>query len=229
MSKGFIVGNGGGDVLYSIPCVYPEGSILTCKDEAGTIELKASNTKGLWIFSLPFPGTWIVTATDPADPTNTDSETVEITKEGQSVSVELSFKLWLYKDGNTYDAITGGWQVNIGKLTTTQMIVGTNGTHTQNSLQTKKANIDFSAYKTLAAHVVSNTVGEWLIFGIGNANALGGSSDAVTYAEKITYNKETGWMYLDISAVNAGMALLVAYPSGQAAIDQIYATKEVLT
>ena len=102
MSKGFIVGNGGGDVLYSISCVYPEGSILTCKDEAGTIELKADDQSGLWIFSLPFPGKWTVTSVDPADSTKTKSQTVELTAEGQSVSVELRYELVLFDNGTIH-------------------------------------------------------------------------------------------------------------------------------
>lgn len=112
MSKGFIVGNGGGDILYSISCVYPEGSELTCKDEAGTIELKANNTSGLWIFSLPFPGKWTVTSTDPTGTSKPASKTVEITKEGQSEKLELSYNIILFdsETGGDNTSITGGWE-----------------------------------------------------------------------------------------------------------------------
>lgn len=80
-----------------IRTTYPEGSICTCSNGARTLE--ARDTSGYMMFILPTIGIWIVTATDPADPTNTDSETVEITKEGETVSVDLSYRTYLYKNG----------------------------------------------------------------------------------------------------------------------------------
>lgn len=93
-----------------IPATYPEGSICTCSNDTRT--LKAKDTSGYMMFTLPAIGKWTVTATDPADPTNTASKTVEITKEGESVSVELSYKLWLYKEGDQCVDVTGGWSLN---------------------------------------------------------------------------------------------------------------------
>lgn len=91
--------NAGGGVSTKgfIQATYPEGSICTCTN--GTRTLKARDTSGYMMFILPAIGKWTVTATDPADPTNTDSETVEITKEGETVSVELNYRLYLIKDG----------------------------------------------------------------------------------------------------------------------------------
>lgn len=37
---------------------------------------------------------------------------VSITTDGQIVAIELSYLLWLYKSGNTYNAVTGGWSVS---------------------------------------------------------------------------------------------------------------------
>lgn len=87
-----------------ISVTYPAGSTCTCTD--GTKTLKLKNTSGQGIFLIPYAATWTVTCTDG---TNTKSESVEITSEGQSVSVELSYSLWLYKDGDTCDSVTGGW------------------------------------------------------------------------------------------------------------------------
>lgn len=50
---------------------------------------------------------WTITATDG---TNTASTTVLITT-NKAYEVVLKYKLWLYKNGNTYDSTTGGWQV----------------------------------------------------------------------------------------------------------------------
>lgn len=52
-------------------------------------------------------GKWTITATDG---TNTASTTVLITT-NKAYEVMLGYKLWLYKNGNTYDSTTGGWQV----------------------------------------------------------------------------------------------------------------------
>lgn len=88
----------------AIAITYPAGSTVTVTD--GKITYTAPNTNGSALFIIPYAATWIVTATDG---TNTKSESVEITSEGQSVSVELSYSLWLYKDGDTCDSVTGGW------------------------------------------------------------------------------------------------------------------------
>lgn len=212
------------EVFATITVTYAEGKTVTCTD--GTTTLTAKTTSGSWQFGVPHAGEWVV-----SDGTN--SQTVNITTHGQSESVELKDPvLWLFKNGDQCVGVTGGWQVNVGQITSTQMIIGTDGTHTKNAIQTKNTNIDLSEYKTLAAHVVSNTIAGagWFIFGVGKASAIGGYGGAnQTYAEKAVYNQQTGWFYLDISAVSNAMSLLVAYASGEVVVDKIYASKEVLT
>lgn len=78
----------------AITVTYPAGSTVTVTD--GKITYTAPNTSGGALFIIPYAATWIVSATDG---TETASETVEILTEGQSVSVELSYTLWLIKDG----------------------------------------------------------------------------------------------------------------------------------
>lgn len=88
----------------AIAVTYPAGSTVTVTD--GKITYTAPNTNGAALFIIPYAATWIVTATNGTD---TASETVEITTEGQSVSVELSYELWLYKNGDECVDVTGGW------------------------------------------------------------------------------------------------------------------------
>lgn len=104
-------GGGGVSAKGFIQTTYPEGSICTCSD--GSRTLKAKDTSGFMMFLVPYIGTWTVTVTDPADPTNTESQTVEITKEGQSVSVELSYTLYLYHSGDECVKETGGWGTSL--------------------------------------------------------------------------------------------------------------------
>lgn len=98
--------NADGDVKASafIFATYPVGSTCTATDGSRTLKLK--DMSGYGIFYVPYAATWTVTATDGVE---TTSSTVEITKEGQAESVVLSYTLWLFKDGNQYTGITGGW------------------------------------------------------------------------------------------------------------------------
>lgn len=109
MGNCFITRRGGGtSKAYAVIGVtYPAGSTCTCTDGAKTLTLK--NTSGQGIFIIPYAATWTVTATDG---TNTNSKSVEITSEGQSVSVELSYALVLF-DGGDNTSVTGGWTYTI--------------------------------------------------------------------------------------------------------------------
>lgn len=91
----------------TINITYPAGSTCTCTD--GTTTFAAPDTSGTWACIVPNAGTWTAAATDGVENT---SETVSITTDGQIVAIELSYLLWLYKSGNTYNAVTGGWSVS---------------------------------------------------------------------------------------------------------------------
>lgn len=90
----------------TINITYPAGSTCTCSD--GTTTISAPDTSGTWTCIVPNAGTWTAAATDGVEST---SESVSITTDGQIVAIELSYLLWLYKSGNTYNAVTGGWSV----------------------------------------------------------------------------------------------------------------------
>ena len=85
---------GGAKAFALIGVTYPEGSTCTCTDGAKTLKLK--NTSGQGIFLIPYAAIWTVTATDG---TNTKSESVEITSEGQAETVELTYEFVLYDNG----------------------------------------------------------------------------------------------------------------------------------
>ena len=89
-----------------IAVTYPEGSACTCSN--GSLIFTDENTNGQVIFNVPEIGTWTVSCTDG---TNSKSVTVEITAEGQCESVELSYALILFDDGDN-TAVTGGWDIN---------------------------------------------------------------------------------------------------------------------
>lgn len=101
-------GGGSGNAFAYIGVTYPAGATLTCTD--GTRTLRAKDTTGLYVFPVPYAGTWTVTATDG---TNTDSERVSITRLWQDAVVSLVFfDGTIFDHGNLYSAVTGGWIVN---------------------------------------------------------------------------------------------------------------------
>ena len=83
-------GGGSGDVYAFIICTYPAGS--TCTASNGTRTLTAPDTSGSVVFDIPTPSStpesWTVTATNGV---NTATQTVSITYDGQSVSVNLAY------------------------------------------------------------------------------------------------------------------------------------------
>ena len=86
-----------------IAVTYPAGSVCTCV--SGTKTLKARDTSGKALFNVTV-GEWTVSCTDGTD---TASKAVSITSEGQAVSVELSYRLYLYKNGDKCTDVGGNW------------------------------------------------------------------------------------------------------------------------
>lgn len=80
-----------------ITVTYPEGSTCTCSD--GNTTLTAPTTTGSWLCKVPNAGTWTVTATDGSD---SDSEDVIITTDGESQSVTLIYALVLFSTSEEY-------------------------------------------------------------------------------------------------------------------------------
>lgn len=70
----------------TINVVYPAGATLTCTD--GSTIYTAETTTGSYAFNVGNTGTWTIKAVDGAEEESID---VEITTDGQSESVELSF------------------------------------------------------------------------------------------------------------------------------------------
>ena len=78
-----------------INITYPAGSTCKAVHTDGT-ELTAPDTSGTWSCIVPSAGTWTVSCTDG---TNSKSESVEITSEGQSESVTLNYSVEIFNGG----------------------------------------------------------------------------------------------------------------------------------
>lgn len=88
----------------TINVTFPAGSIVECRQ--GDYVIATTNTSGQHSFHVPYPGTWTVSCTDGTDTAETS---VEITENGQTVSIALSYQLVLLDGANTFDDVTGGW------------------------------------------------------------------------------------------------------------------------
>ena len=96
---------GGGTKLFAaIGVTYPEGSVLICSK--GTKTLTAKTASGQWVFAIPEAGTWTVTATNG---TNSKSQSVEISSEGQFEAVELKYATYIYEQGVTQVTFVKTW------------------------------------------------------------------------------------------------------------------------
>ena len=78
----------------TINVTYPAGSTCTATD--GVTTLTAPDTSGTWVCVVGNTGTWTVTATDGE---KEKSETVEITTDGQSETIAISYNVFLFKEG----------------------------------------------------------------------------------------------------------------------------------
>lgn len=134
----------------TINITYPAGSTCTCSD--GTTTLSAPDTSGTWACIVPNAGTWTVTSTSGAE---TDSKAVTITTDGQSISVELSYALFLFKPNAPSDIIAGEWEMPVNSTVTAEAeltVKSVNNYNGKRSISARtKGRIDLTEYSTLQA------------------------------------------------------------------------------
>jgi hypothetical protein len=134
----------------TINITYPAGSTCTCSD--GTTTLSAPDTSGTWACIVPNAGTWTVTSTSGKE---TDSKTVTITTDGQSISVELSYALFLFKPNAPSDIIAGEWEMPGNSTVTAEAeltVKSVNHFNNNRSISARtKGQIDLTEYSTLQA------------------------------------------------------------------------------
>lgn len=86
-----------------IGVTYPEGSVCTCSN--GSVTLTAKDTTGKALFVIPTAGTWTVKAVKGSQ---SASKAVSITAEGQVETVELTYGLYIFKNGS---GLTSGYSI----------------------------------------------------------------------------------------------------------------------
>ena len=153
-----IIGNpimlgGGAKAFAVIGVTYPAGSVCTCTDGTKTLTLK--DTGGQGFFLIPYAAVWTVTASDG---TNTKSQSVEITSEGQNESVELGYELEIFANGVINESVTGGFD-NSSRLTIVDnnLKIFYSNIGSGSADVTTKNSIDISDYDNVKLDVVSTT------------------------------------------------------------------------
>lgn len=150
----------------TINVTYPAGSVCTATD--GVTTLTAPDTSGSWACVVPNGGTWTVTATDGA---STKAETVDITQEGQELSIELSYRFYLFMEGH---GMQNGFnfEASLSSYTSADnnRITYNNNCQVWGAFQIKP-NIDMSIYKSICFDV--DVEATWqsgsysLVYGVG--------------------------------------------------------------
>lgn len=118
MGEAFITRRGGSSakVYAVIGVTYPTGSTCTCTDGAKT--LTAKDTTGRALFVIPYAGTWTVTAVSGSQ---SASKAVSITAEGQVETVELTYGLYIFKNGS---GLTSGYSIKSNSLISAPTVSG---------------------------------------------------------------------------------------------------------
>ena len=199
-----IIGNpimlGGAKAFAVIGVTYPAGSVCTCTDGSKTLKLK--DTSGQGFFLLPYAATWTVTCTDG---TNTKSQSVEITSEGQSKSVVLSYQLYLFNNGVVsgiaWDEESKGGDTGRASSSVSNTIsLSASGYwesifYSSDVTRGTSDSIDLSAYSTLKFNVSA-------ISSYGSSKIYIGTTALGKDTNISNINRNTGVVSIDLSAIN---------------------------
>ena len=96
----------------SIIITYPANSNCVVTNSGGQTVASDTNTGSstkTWTATVNATGTYTVTATATDGSGKSKSTTVNITTDGQSESVTLSYLIYYYNSGDQCTAVTGGW------------------------------------------------------------------------------------------------------------------------
>lgn len=170
----------------TINITYPAGSTCTCSD--GTTTLSAPDTSGTWVCTVPNAGKWTVTSTDGDKSKSGDAL---ITTDGQTESVTLIYITYLFKDGETYDSLTGGWQ---GTIDSEKKAIRLDAAAGKTNSVWTKSKVDLTNFSTVSARTNSNaSIG----FNIIIASAINTSGQVATASLNGTETE----LSLDISSI----------------------------
>lgn len=209
----------------TINVTYPVGSTVTCT--CGTVQLVSTqieDANGSATFCVPNAGTWTVTATANDGSGDTANKAVEITAEGQSVNVELSYRYYLYNNGvAAFDFGWGSGGQGAVSFNDDHILINTNSYPTW---ITTKAMINRGEFTKLGITcVLSDSPGAGVRFGFSNSNSDIHSNIESKFIASTTIT-ESGEQtaYADLSSVSESAYIVVmsAWDSGTSSVKAIW-------
>lgn len=149
----------------SVSVTYPEGAACVCSK--GELSISAPDSSGSCVLALPEAGEWTVRVTDGIKSTE---KTVSVTDIGQSLSVTLSFELYLVKAGVSPSALPHYPRVINGVYDDGEdgslILTGSESAQIYCAMLPQ---VDLSEYKTMYVRA-SGTI--YFYFGVGSDSAL---------------------------------------------------------
>ena len=195
-------GGGSGEMFALVSVTYPAGSVCTCTN--GSKTLKAKDTSGTWLCAVPKEGTWTVMATDG---TNSKSQSVNITAEGQCESMILTFGYYLFTEGK---GLTEGYTLEFlrgdaGYSVSASGIVWSTNTEIGNNIYPKQK-VNLTNYSALCFEIQCNgrkSSSYSVTIGVGD-NPIGSFSDISDLDASTTNIWDTGRKThkVDLSAIS---------------------------
>ena len=198
---------------------YPSGSTCTATD--GVTNLHAPDTSGTWVCVVPNAGTWTISCADGDSQT---SAVVTISTDGEEKRVTLSYMLYLYNQGDTCDAVTGGWQaralgVNSSSDAHAPDVAVNEGTITLTAkykYQTVSSgvyeiinNVDVSSFASISIEISSVAYlnkGAFFLVVFDRSISSWGSLDCANAKASVQIN-DAGTFSLDISSISGECAI----------------------
>ena len=179
----------------TINITYPAGSTCTATD--GTTTLTAPDTSGTWACVVPNAGTWTITATGGD---KTKSADVTITENGQSESITLQYITYLFKNGDTCDTLTGGWD---GTVDATNQALELYAAAGKTASVWTKIKVDVTEYDTISFEVIKSE----------NVNIILADKAAGTQYAKAAMGENATHADLDISNLTGSYVVWLSFYS----------------
>lgn len=194
----------------TINITYPAGSTCTVTD--GTTTYTAPDTSGTWTCIVGNTGTWTVTATNGD---KSKSQSVSITTDGQTASIELVYQFVIYKDGTESVSLAFqrvgdiGGNTNAGKKSDYVLFDNRASNysasydhHTANTIKTTKQ-VSLTGYSKLCCRYTNNS-GFRMRVGIKASSIpeITWTNDGSTYDSATLSTAASGTIELDISNVS---------------------------
>ena len=197
----------------TISITYPAKSKCVVKNSGGTTVASNTNTGSstkTWTATVNAKGTYTVTATATDGSGKSKSQSVKITADGQSVSVTLSYALYLIKDGVLQNGTEFTRQLRSGQTTAQLPQVGYYRFQTPSNAScgvATSSTFDLTEFRTLNAILSASGANSYGV-GIAIINGTAYSTEESMFSNALALAKTTGaskqTISCDVSALSGG-------------------------